>query len=42
MSQSLYSAILGYQQQQDSDLSNAIANLMGSIGYGQGTQGTQH
>jgi len=39
MSNSLYGAILGYQQQQDSQLSDAISNLMQSIGYGLGAQG---
>lgn len=32
----LYRAILGYQQEQDKDLSDAIGNLISSIGYGQG------
>ena len=36
MSQSLYGELLGYQQQQDSELSSAISNLMGSVGYGLG------
>lgn len=36
ISQSLYAGILGYHQQEDSELSSAISNLMGQVGYGLG------
>lgn len=36
ISQNLYAGILGYHQQEDSELSSAISNLMGQVGYGLG------
>lgn len=38
LSNDLYSSILGYEQKNDQQLSDAISNLMSSIGYGQGAK----
>lgn len=42
MSSSLYSQILGYQMSTDQQMSDAITNLLGQIGYGAGTQASTH